>query len=105
MFFLPKKKNKSFLTPDEVLFEALNKPNLDISKHEGQLEKPLTTKLSFFPLFGLLFLVVFFVGRIGHLQSSSERSLVRQAQINSSNSIVLVADRGVVTDRWGEPLI
>ena len=99
------RRNTHEIDPDEVLLDASNLPSFDTHQVEGRIIAPIEKKtllLFGFLVLGILFFFAFEafflqVVRGGYFKERSENNSLRQQTI--------FADRGVVTDRNGVPLI
>lgn len=89
------------IAPEEIFLDASNAPELDRTRFEGRLEKPLpsTTYVSLSIVIGLLVSVL--VIRAGHLEIIRGPSFATQSAQNSLEHTTLFAPRGIITDRNG----
>jgi len=92
------------IEPDEILIDAANLPAYDTSRLEGRIEQPfhVTTFNRFFIFLAALVLV--FVGRLIWLQILNYESLAGRAEANRLNQSIVIAERGLITDRNGVAL-
>ncbi len=92
------------LHPDEILLDVNNLPEFDRQQFEGRMEQPLGKK-SFRSLFVIMvFVGLFFVGRLGFLQIAKSAYYQQKSENNSLDHIAVFADRGVIYDRNGVEL-
>lgn len=101
---LSKKYFKGEIDPDEVLIDAKNLPEYDVERLEGKLEYPVS-KRTLVALGALFFLVIFlFSGKAWALQVRDGETLKIQSENNRLRETIIIAERGVITDRNGELL-
>ncbi|MES2224918.1 MAG: penicillin-binding transpeptidase domain-containing protein [Patescibacteria group bacterium] len=99
-----RKKYGMELHPDEILLDVNNLPEFDRQQFEGRMEQPLGKK-SFRSLFVIMvFVGLFFVGRLGFLQIAKSAYYQQKSENNSLDHIAVFADRGVIYDRNGVEL-
>lgn len=98
------KKNTQAVSFDEVLVDALNIPLVDIDRLEGRREMPIAS----WRLYALGVLFVGIAGIFGYklfvIQIVEGASFYARSVTNSLESEVIIAERGVILDRYGEPL-
>jgi penicillin-binding protein 2 len=101
---LKRKRRYTAIEPDEILIDAQNLPEFDMSRLEGRIERPIGagTFRAFFAVLGLLFIVL--AGQLVYLQIFRYPALAARAEANSLNETTIVAARGLITDRNGKPL-
>lgn len=90
---------------DEILLDLSNLPSFNITRLEGRRELPVASRNIY--VVGAIFLLVtigFFL-RIYLLQIVSGKEYRTISDNNSVSKTVIIAERGVVNDRYGEPLI
>ncbi len=97
-------KNKD-IDPDEIFLDSQNLPQFDVDQMEGAIEKPipkgtLTAFLFFIFLVGSLFF-----WRMWDLQIVRGEELRTRSENNSLKRTFIYADRGVISDRNGTPLV
>lgn len=96
---------KKFVELDEILLDASNLPSFNTGRMEGRRELPIRAFNVY--LVGICFSIVaiaFFV-KIFQLQVVEGARFRTISDNNSVNATVIIAERGVVFDRRGEPLI
>lgn len=96
---------KKFVELDEILLDASNLPSFNTGRMEGRRELPMRPFNVY--LVGICFSLVaiaFFV-KIFQLQVVEGARFRTISDNNSVNTHVIIAERGVVFDRQGEPLI
>ncbi len=93
------------ISPDEIFLDASNLPNFNQSSLEGRLEKPLSAS-TYYGLaiaIGIIFIVL--MAQAVHLEIIKGRAYAERSQQNLLRPGVLFADRGVIFDRNGVPLV
>lgn len=100
-----KRTQKKFVELDEILLDVSNLPSFNTGRMEGRRELPI--KPSNVYLVGICFAIVAvaFFGKIFQLQIVEGARFRTISDNNSVNTSVIIAERGVVFDRRGEPLI
>lgn len=92
------------IEPDEILIDAENLPGFDPIRLEGKIEKAIEPKaMSAFALIAFLIGAAFLV-QLVRLQVVDAAALTARAEANRLDQEILVAERGVITDRRGAPL-
>ena len=98
-------KKKHFVELDEILLDVSNLPSFNTGRMEGRRELPIRPFNVY--VVGVCFVLVAlaFFGKIFHLQVTEGAKFRTISENNSVNTNVIIAERGVVFDRRGEPLI
>ncbi len=98
-------KKKRFVELDEILLDVSNLPSFNTGRMEGRRELPIRPFNVY--LVGVCFVLVAiaFFGKIYHLQITEGAKFRTISDNNRVNTSVIIAERGVVFDRRGEPLI
>jgi penicillin-binding protein 2 len=98
-------KKKRIVDLDEILLDVSNLPSFNTGRLEGRRELPIRPFNVY--LVGICFMIVSlaFFGKIFHLQIVEGARFKTISENNSVNTDVIIAERGVVFDRRGEPLI
>jgi penicillin-binding protein 2 len=97
-----RRKNKyQAIEPDEILIDAKNLPGYDAVRLEGKIEKAIEPKAfrDFVVLAGLIGFV--FLGQLVWLQVVQASTLSARAERNRLEEHLIIAERGIVTDRAG----
>ncbi len=96
---------KKFVELDEILLDASNLPSFNTGRMEGRRELPIRAFNVY--LVGICFTIVAiaFFAKIFQLQVVEGARFRTISDNNSVNTDVIIAERGVVFDRRGEPLI
>ncbi|MCF7815597.1 MAG: hypothetical protein K9M10_01575 [Candidatus Pacebacteria bacterium] len=98
-FFRKRKQDISF---EEILLDSSNLPSFNTSRMEGRIELPLSDRSVYIVGF-VFFLVagVFFV-QLFNLQIIQGAALKEKSESNRFESGLIVAERGIIYDRFGE---
>jgi penicillin-binding protein 2 len=98
------RNKKSEIYPDEIFLDSSNLPEFDTDQFEGRIEKAIEKK-NLFWLGGFFILIALvFVGRIWFLEVKSGKLYAERSQNNHLKEDVIIANRGIITDRNGEKL-
>lgn len=98
-FFNKKRTEVSF---DEILVDASNLPSFNVGRMEGRMELPLS-KVGIVAVGCIFVLVVsIFLFQLYTLQILHGIEYAEKSVENSIETEVIIAERGVVTDRFGE---
>ena len=93
------------IAPDEIFIDAQNLPDFDTTQFEGRLERPITgTTVIWLGVF-LAFIGCIFISRFFYLEIENGAIYADKADKNHLDDKVVFAERGVVNDRNGVPLI
>ena len=89
------------IEPDEIFIDAQNLPEFDTSRLEGKIERPIGAKTfrAFLVLIGVMAVLV--AGQLVDLQIIRYAPLAKRAEANTLDQAVIIADRGLITDRNG----
>lgn len=100
-----RRKQKKFVELDEILLDTSNLPSFNTERMEGRRELPIKPFNVY--LIGFCFLLVAgaFLWKIFQLQVYEGARYRTISDNNSVNKTVIIAERGVVFDRNGEPII
>ncbi len=105
LFKRRKNGNGKDIDPDEIFLDSKNLPDFDTHQFEGRLEKPISRGISGI-VGAFLFLVLsIFIYRLWNLQITEGEKFNYRSQNNSLEKSVIYADRGVIYDRFGVPLV
>lgn len=101
-----KKKKYQFykLDPDEILIDSHNLPSFDTQQFEGRIEKAIPKKSLNYLIFFVIFVFMFFIGRLGQIQILRHEFYAQKSEQNSLDHIPVFADRGIIYDRKGVEL-
>jgi penicillin-binding protein 2 len=92
------------IAPDEILIDVQNLPGFERSRLEGRIEKPIERRIFRNFLFGMFVIGFIFFAQLVKLQVVDAESLRARAESNHLTQQTLIAERGFITDRNGEPL-
>lgn len=93
------------LDPDEIFLDSQNMPEFNKDQFEGRIEKPIGRHVFTIFAFVLLFVGVIFIGKAWSLQVTQGEKFKIKSENNSLRNISIFADRGLITDRKGVPLV
>lgn len=93
------------IDPDEIFLDSQNLPNFDTNQFEGRIEKPIGRRVFSFMMFFIIFVGVVFSYKIWDLQVVQGEKFRIRSENNSLKQTVIIADRGVIYDRNGIPLV
>lgn len=99
-----KRRNYKDIAPDEIFLDSKNLPEFDIYQFEGRLEKPISHRV--FSIFGLacLLIAAIFLVKLGSLQIVYGAFYKNKSDNNKLKQTLLVAPRGSIYSRNGEPM-
>lgn len=102
--WIRRRRRYQAIEPDEILIDAQNLPGFDAVRLQGKIERPIesTAYRNFFIVSGTIALV--FVLQLGKLQVVESAALKERAEANRLAETLIIAERGVISDRFGEPL-
>ncbi len=99
-----RKRRKSEISFDEILLDASNLPSFNVGRMEGRIELPLRHR-NIYVVGGIFFLIVLvFLIQLFKLQIVQGASLAEKSEHNRLDSGLIVAERGIVFDRYNEPI-
>ncbi len=100
---------KGEIGPDEIFIDAKNLPSYDMDRLEGKIERPIS-KQALYGLGAFFFLIVIlFLGKAWTLQVRDGGIYEKRSENNSLKKTVIIAERGVISDRndelvaWNDP--
>jgi penicillin-binding protein 2 len=99
------RKQKRIVELDEILLDVSNLPSFNTGRMEGRRELPIRPINIYLIGFCFLLVAVAFFGKIFQLQIVEGAKFRTISDNNSVDTDVIIAERGVVFDRRGEPLI
>lgn len=104
-FFNRRKKNYRDIAPDEIFMDSKNLPDFDLHQFEGRLEKPISRKV--FTIFGGIYFLValIFLFKLSSLQIVNGSFYKNKSENNKLKQILILASRGSIFSREGEPLV
>lgn len=100
-----KKRRDLEIAPDEIFLDDTNSAEFDRARFEGRMERPLARSAFVLTasVLGLVFLVL--LAQAWNLEVNQGAAFAAQSERNSLKQEVLFAERGVVVDDNGVPLI
>ncbi len=106
-FFRRKRRNllQEDIYPDEVFLDSSNLPDYDKSQFEGRIERPISLYSILFVGVVFVLVSVIFSGKLWALQIMNGEKYAAQSENNRLHHTLVFAERGVVFDRKGVPLI
>ena len=99
------KQNYRPIDPDEIFLDSQNLPDFNRDQFEGRIERPIGKSVFTFFFLIIIFIILIFAGRIWNLQVVNGDALTTKSENNSLHTTPVLADRGLVTDRNGIPLV
>ena len=93
------------IDPDEIFLDSQNLPAFNKDQMEGRIEKPIGKRVFTFFFLTILCIIAIFVFRIWNLQVVNGSAYNTKSQNNSLHTTPVLADRGLITDRNGVPLV
>ena len=93
------------LDPDEIFLDSQNLPEFNTDQFEGRLEKPIPKRLFTFLCSFIFIIVAIFSYRLWGLQIIQGQTFRTRSDNNSLRHTVIYADRGIIYDRNGVPLV
>jgi len=100
-----RKRRKKEISFDEILLDASNLPSFNTARLEGRIELPLQARNIYIVggIFGIIALLFF--GQLFNLQILQGTVFAEKSMHNRFESTLIVAERGIVLDRFGERVI
>ncbi len=97
-----RKKIKAEISFDEILLDSSNLPSFNVARMEGRIELPLQKRNIYFVgvIFFLVVCVFFF--QLYQLQVIHGAELTLKGEQNKLETGLIVAERGIIYDRYGE---
>lgn len=99
-----RRKQYQAVEPDEILIDAANLPQYDRARLEGRIERPVASRafFGFLLIVSLVFSV--FSYQLIKLQVVDAAALKNRAEANHLSERLIIAERGLITDRHGTPI-
>ncbi len=104
-FFSKKKKYNSEIEPDEIFLDSSNIPDFNTQQFEGRLETPIPKSTVVFLCLAFFLVLLGYGWRVGVLQIAKGQAYFERSQENTLNKIPVFANRGIINDRNGVPLV
>jgi len=103
--FKKKKRRYSPLDPDEIFLDSQNLPDFDTHQFEGRLEHPISQNALRGVGIFIVTVALIFTYKLWGLQITSGQTFRERSDNNSLHKTTVFADRGVIYDRNGIPLV
>lgn len=99
-----RKRNYKDIDPDLIFLDSKNLPDFDVYQFEGRLEKPISRRV--FQIFATIgiFVVTIFLFKFWSLQVVKGNEYKERSENNKLKQILIVASRGIIYSRDGQPL-
>ncbi len=105
-FFRKNKRRKTTpIDPDEIFLDSQNLPNFDTHQFEGRIERPIPRTVLGVVAFFVVFIGLIFTYKVYGLEVVQGQVFRNRSDNNSLRKTTIYADRGVVYDRNGLPLV
>ncbi|MCC6290973.1 hypothetical protein IT398_02820 [Candidatus Nomurabacteria bacterium] len=95
---------KRTLDLDEIFLDASNLPSFNKQQFEDYIERPVSRKTFYFFSGFFLLIGLIFIGQTFNLQLLRGEALAARSENNTLRQIPIFAERGILTDRFGEIL-
>ncbi|MFA6445892.1 MAG: penicillin-binding transpeptidase domain-containing protein [Candidatus Paceibacterota bacterium] len=92
------------IDPDEVLLDASNLPNFDVSQFEGRFEKPIGKGTLYVTLSFLVVVIAVFSFKAWMIMIRDGSVYAIRSEKNRLHQTIIFPQRGVIEDRMGEKL-
>lgn len=99
------KKSYAPIDPDEIFLDSKNLPDFNRDQFEGRIEKSISRGVFTTFAFFVFFIGLIFIGKIWSLQIVHGVAFETKSQNNSLHDTAIFADRGLILDRNGTPLV
>lgn len=96
---------KNSIDPDEIFLDSQNLPAFDTSQFEGRLEKPIARSVFSLMSFFILIVGVVFIYKLWDLQIVEGAKFRNRSDNNNLHQTTIFANRGVIYDRNGVPVV
>lgn len=97
-----RRRKKQEVTLDEILLDSSNLPAFNTGRLEGRMEKPVAPQSVYAVGAVFLIIVLIFLYRLISLQVVAGEAFRAQSAENVLQSALIVAERGVILDRYDE---
>src|SRR3989338_6838809 len=97
-------KNQT-IDPDEIFLDSKNLPEFNTDQFEGRIEKPIPKSVLGVTVFFIVFIGGIFIFKLCGLQITQGQAFRIRSENNSLHKTTIYADRGVILDRNGIPLV
>lgn len=93
------------IDPDEIFLDSQNLPDFNKHQFEGRLEKPIGMRVAGIISFFVFVAGTLFLWKLWGLQVVQGESFRSKSENNSLHDTTVFADRGLILDRNGVPLV
>ncbi len=93
------------IDPDEIFLDSKNLPNFDVNQFEGRIEKPISQNVFRFVVLFVVIIGLSFVYKMWNLQVAEGEKFRLRSDNNNLHKTLIFADRGVIYDRKGNPIV
>jgi len=93
------------IDPDEIFLDSKNLPDFDTNQFEGRIEKPISHGVFKTISIFIILIGAIFSYRLFNLQVVSGEDFRKRSDNNNLQKIFIYADRGVIYDRNGLPIV
>lgn len=93
------------IDPDEIFLDSKNLPDFNTDQFEGRLERPIPKNIFGFVIFFIVLVGLTFSYRLWSLQVAQGEVFRQRSENNSLNKTLIFANRGVIYDRNGVPVV
>jgi penicillin-binding protein 2 len=99
-----KKQKQDEISLDEILLDSSNLPSFNVHSMEGRMELPLSRKSIYAVGFVFFLIAGLFFTQLYKLQVTEGAVFKDRSENNRLHQTAIVAERGLIYDRTGEPL-
>ncbi len=93
------------IDPDEIFLDSQNLPEFDTNQFEGRIEKPISRNVFTFVVMFVVIVGSIFCYKLWSLQVTNGETFRTRSDNNSLHKTLIYANRGVIYDRNGVPLV
>src|SRR3989344_9030101 len=95
----------NMIDPDEIFLDSKNLPNFNTDQFEGRLEKPISRGVLGLIVFFIVIIGLTFTYRLWSLQIVQGQAFRERSDSNNLRRTIIFANRGLIYDRNGLPLV
>ncbi len=96
---------KGEIDPDQILIDAKNLPDYDLERLEGKFERPISKRTLIVVGVAFFLFIFLFSGKAWALQVQNGDLYEKRSENNRLRETQIIAERGVINDRNGIPLV
>ncbi len=104
-FLKIKRKSTKDIAPDEIFLDSKNLPEFNLHQFEGRIEKPIHKGIFSLVLGFLLIVGLVFTYKLASLQIVNGEKFRNRSDNNNLQQTAIFANRGVIYDRNGTPIV